>query len=220
MPELTRNGPLWTIDFGDDENRYSPEFLTELDSLLDQVAAADEPVALITTGSGKFYSNGLDLKYLGAHPDRLWPYVAQVHGILAKMLTLPVPTVAALNGHTFGAGALLAVAHDYRVMRTDRGYFCFPEVDIQIPFSEGMSRLVQAKTSARTAMDAMTTGRRYPAEDALAAGLVDAVAGLDELTDRAAGLVAPFAGKHRPTLGTIKATMFAEVTDALSRTEG
>lgn len=48
------------------------------------------------------------------------------------MLTLPMPTVAAVTGHAFGGGALLAMAHDWRVMRGDRGYFCFPEVDIRL----------------------------------------------------------------------------------------
>ena len=48
------------------------------------------------------------------------------------MLTLPVYTVAAVNGHAFGAGAQLAVAHDLRLMRTDRGFFCTPEIDMKV----------------------------------------------------------------------------------------
>ena len=77
------------------------------------------------------------------------------------MLTLPMPTAAALGGHSFGAAAMLALAHDFRVMRADRGYFCFPEVDIRIPFTPGMAALIQAKLTPQAAVSAMTTGRRF-----------------------------------------------------------
>src|SRR4051794_1245238 len=107
MPTLTKHGPLWTIDFGEDENRFSPAFLASMEEFCDEIASGTEPAALLTTGGGKFYSNGLDLDWLGAHPDEMDSYVHRVHGLFARVLTLPVPTVAALNGHSFGAGAML-----------------------------------------------------------------------------------------------------------------
>lgn len=219
MPTLTQDGPVWTIDLGDDENRFSPEWLSEMDKLLDELTGTDEPAALLTTGTGKFYSNGLDLDWIGAHPEELGSYVDRVQALFERILTLPVPTVAAVNGHAFGAGSMFAMAHDYRVMREDRGYFCFPEVDIHIPFTPGMSALIMSKISARTAVDAMTTGRRFDAEAACSAGLVDGRASLDQLPAAAAALVAPLAGKDRTTLGKIKATMFADVVGALRQSE-
>lgn len=215
MPALTQDGPLWTLDLGDDENRFSPQFLDSVTEFLDDLVSTTEPAALVTTGGGKFYSNGLDLDWLGANPGELGAYVRRVQLLLQKVLTLPVPTVAAVNGHAFGAGAMLAIAHDYRVMREDRGYFCFPEVDIHIPFTPGMSALIRTKVTARTAVDAMTTGRRYGAADAVAAGLVDAASSLDDLPASAAALVRDLAGKDRATLGRIKATMFADSVAAL-----
>jgi enoyl-CoA hydratase/carnithine racemase len=217
MPTLAQDGPIWTVDLGDDENRFSPDWLDSAEGLLDAIASGSEPAALVTVGSGKFYSNGLDLEWLGGHPDQLGSYVGRVHALFSRMLTLPVPTVAALNGHAFGAGAMLAMAHDYRVMRDDRGYFCFPEVDIHIPFTPGMAALITCKTTPRAALDAMTTGHRYPAAAAHASGLVDAVASLDDLRGTAADLVRDLAGKDRATLGAIKATMFADVVEALGR---
>lgn len=215
MPSLTQDGPLWTLDLGDDENRFSPDFLTEAIDALRGLAAASEPAALVTTGSGKFFSNGLDLDWLGAHPDELGPYVARIQELFELVLTLPVPTVAAVNGHAFGGGAMLAMAHDWRVMRDDRGYVCFPEVDILIPFTEGMNALVMSKLSPRTAVDAMTTGRRFGGPEALAAGIVDATCSLDDLAATAGDLVRDLAGKDRATLGTIKTRMFAPVSAAL-----
>ncbi|MDR2279719.1 MAG: enoyl-CoA hydratase/isomerase family protein, partial [Gordonia sp. (in: high G+C Gram-positive bacteria)] len=145
MPTISSEGPIWTLDLGTDENRFSPDSLDLMHNALDEVESSDGPAALVTIGSGKFFSNGLDLDWLAAHPDRHQTYVDGVQNLFARVLTLPVPTVAAINGHAFGAGAMLAMAHDYRVMRSDRGFFCFPEADIRIPFTPGMNDLITAK---------------------------------------------------------------------------
>ncbi|GAB2442488.1 enoyl-CoA hydratase-related protein [Nocardia tengchongensis] len=214
MTTLTYRDKIAVLDLGDTENRFSPEVLNAIDEHLDTVLI-DGADALITTASGKFYSNGLDLDWLSAHGERAEWYVAQVQALLARLLTFPVPTAAAMPGHAFGAGAMLALAHDYRVMRADRGYFCFPEADIRIPFSRGMAALIQAKLTPRSAMASMTTGRRFGGPDALAYDLVDATADLDTLTDTAAALLAPIGAKDQATLGAIKATMFADAVSAL-----
>ena len=215
MPTMHRDGPVWLLDFGADENRFSPQFLDQVESFLDDLIASSEPAVLVTTGTGKFFSNGLDLEWVAAHADQFLAYVARVEVLLARLLTLPVPTVAAINGHAFGGGALVALCHDYRLMRTERGFFCLPEVDIRIPFSPGMSALIQAKLTPRAAVDAMTTGARYGAAEALAAGIVDQVHAQDELRSAAVEFARGLAGKDRMTLGTIKERMFASVTAPL-----
>jgi enoyl-CoA hydratase/carnithine racemase len=220
MPQLTQDGPVWTLDLGEDENRFSPDWLASVTDTLDAIATSTEPAVLVTTGSGKFYSNGLDLDWLGAHPDEMTTYVERVQALLATVLTLPVPTVAAVNGHAFGGGAMLALAHDHRVMRADRGYFCFPEVDIQIPFTPGMAALIQSKLTPRAAVDSMTTGRRFGGEDAVGAGLVDACGPLEELPALARARAGHLAGKDRGTLAQIKGTMFAHVVAALRQPAG
>jgi Delta3-Delta2-enoyl-CoA isomerase len=212
---LTRSEAVSILDLGDDENRWSPDWMVAVHRALDEVV--DGPAtALVTAGTGKFFSNGLDLDWLQAHPDSWAAYVDQIHALLSRVLTLPVPTVAAVNGHAFGGGAMLAMAHDFRVMRADRGFLCFPEVDIRIPFTPGMAALIQAKVTPATAVASMTTGKRYGGPDALAVGLVDATGYEDGLRAEAAALVAPLAGKDQATLSTIKQTMFAGVVTALA----
>ncbi|MDX6701443.1 MAG: Delta3-Delta2-enoyl-CoA isomerase, partial [Baekduia sp.] len=169
MPSLDRDGDVFLLHLGDDENRFNPDWVGAVEAMLDEVAAAPAPRALVTTAGGKIWSNGLDLEWMGARPQEVGAFVPRVHALLAKMLSLPVPTVAAIGGHCFAAGAMLAVAHDFRVMRADRGFFCLPEVDIRIPFTPGMNALVAARLSKRTAHEAMTTGRRYGGTDAEAA---------------------------------------------------
>jgi enoyl-CoA hydratase/carnithine racemase len=213
-PTLTTTSGIHVLNLGADENRFGPDWLTAAEAALNQVVAA--PAPLITIADGKFYSNGLDLEWVGANPDQFLAYAARVEALLARILTLPVPTVAAVNGHAFGAGAMFAMAHDWRIMRADRGYFCFPEVDINIPFTPGMAALIQAKLSARSAVDSMTTGQRYTGADALAIGLVDATADEAALLDTALAKVADLHAKAGDTLGAIKATMFADVARLLT----
>ncbi|MGY2009685.1 enoyl-CoA hydratase/isomerase family protein [Nocardia gipuzkoensis] len=201
------------LTLGDDENRFSPDWLDTVDAHLDAIER--DAQGLITIGSGKFYSNGLDLDWLMANGARAEWYVSRVQELFARILTFPLPTIAAVNGHTFGAGAMLATAHDYRVMREDRGYYCFPEVDINIPFTPGMAALIQAKLSSQAAVTAMTTGHRFSGPDALAAGLVDATASEDELLTTAVDRLTPIVGKNPATLAAIKTTMYGTVTAAL-----
>ncbi|MBA0047191.1 enoyl-CoA hydratase-related protein [Mycobacteroides sp. LB1] len=201
------------LNLGEDENRFSPDWLDTLDGLLDDVLVRAQ--ALVTVGTDKFYSNGLDLDWLMSHGDRADWYIGRVQALLSRVLTFALPTVAAVNGHAFGAGAMLAVAHDYRVMRSDRGYLCFPEVDIKIPFTPGMASLILAKVTPQTAVTAMTTGRRYGGDAAVAAGLADRAAVEHEVLSDAVDLVRPLVGKDSGTLGAIKSTMFAAATAAL-----
>jgi enoyl-CoA hydratase/carnithine racemase len=215
MPTLHQDHPVHILDLGDDENRFSPAWIAAVNGLLDTVVQGSDAAALVTTGQGKFFSNGLDLAWLGEHGDRAPDYLRDVQQLLARLLTLPVPTIAAVNGHAFGAGAMLAIAHDFRVMRSDRGYFCFPEVDIAIPFTPGMAALVQAKLTPAAATAAMTTGRRFDGPAAAEAGLVDRTAEESALVAAAVEAVRPLAGKDRDTLGSIKSTMFAGAAAAL-----
>jgi enoyl-CoA hydratase/carnithine racemase len=215
---VTYTDTIAVLNLGDDENRFSLGFLDEVNGRLDDIASSDAG-GLVTTGTGKFYSNGLDLDWLMAHGDQMQFYVGRVQALFARVLTWAMPTAAALNGHAFGAGAMLTMAHDYRVMRADRGFFCFPEVDIRIPFTPGMAALIQAKLTPAAAVASMTTGRRFGGADALQFAIVDATAAEDAVVDGAVELLAPLAGKDKGTLGAIKHTMYGPAISALTSQE-
>jgi enoyl-CoA hydratase/carnithine racemase len=215
MPTLDRSDNVFVLELGDTENRFHPDWLASVEAALDEVEHADGARALVTTATGKFFSNGLDLDWLSTHADQHEAYVVRVHELLARMLALPVITVAALQGHTFAAGAMFSLANDVRVMRADRGFWCLPEADIGIPFTRGMSALIQARLTPQTAHQAMTTARRYGGADALAAGIVDSAVDEDAVRSTAVQIAAEQAGKAGATLGTIKARMYATVLDLL-----
>jgi enoyl-CoA hydratase/carnithine racemase len=216
MPTLDNDGDVWILHLGDDENRFNPDWMTAVAELLDEVVAKPEPRALVTAAGGKIWSNGLDLDWLGQNSDRLPEFVDQVHGLFAKFLAAPVPTVAAIQGHCFAAGAMLALAHDWRVMRADRGYFCLPEADINIPFTPGMSALIQARLTPAAATSAMVGARRFGGEDAAEAGIVDAAVAEETVLPAAIALAASQAPKLGATLATIKQRMYAPVLETLA----
>ncbi|GGZ41948.1 enoyl-CoA hydratase-related protein [Streptomyces bluensis] len=215
MPTLDRQDSVFVLDLGDDENRFHPDWIAAVNAALDEVEKTDGPRALVTAARGKFYSNGLDLDWLFAHADQQQDYVASVHELFARLLSLPVITVAALQGHTFAAGAMFSLAHDFRVMRADRGYWCLPEADIDIPFTPGMSALIQSRLTPRTAHEAMLTARRYGGHDALAAGVVDLAVDEDAVRTTAVGIASGQLQKAGDTLRTIKTRMYASVLAAL-----
>lgn len=215
MPQLDRHDAVFVLDLGDTENRINPSWSAEILGLLDKVDAATGPQALVTTATGKFWSNGLDLAWVGDDFDRLGQVLAAAESVLSKILTLPVPTVAAIGGHAYAAGGLLALAHDYRVMRADRGFFCLPEIDLRMAFPAGMSALVQAKLTPAAARDVMVTGRRYGGLDAEAAAIVDAAVPSEEVIPRAVAIAGELAPKADPIMGTIKYGMYREVYRAL-----
>ena len=215
MTALTRDGDVFVLDLGETENRFTPDSLAAIEQALDEVEAADAPRALVTSARGKFWSNGLDLDWMGQNQDQIPDYVGRVQGLLARVLGLGVPCVAAIQGHCFAAGAMLALAHDQRVMREDRGWWCLPEVDINIPFTPGMNALIASRLTKRTAHEAMTTGRRYTGPEALDAWIVDAVAPEGDVIAVAVERAGTLAGKNGATLRAIKGRLYGEAIAAL-----
>jgi len=200
---------------GDDEARFHPDRLAEIHRLLDQVEQTEGPAALVTTNVGKFFTNGLDLEYIFPRMDELDAYLDTVHALYRRLVALPMPTIAAINGHAYGAGAMLATAHDFRHMRADRGFYCLPEVTLKMPFTHAMGALITRRLTPQVALEAMTTGRRYSGPEALERGIVDAVAEEADLLDGAVARAAELAPLRGGNLGRMKeqihAALFADL---------
>jgi len=215
MPALTRDGDVFTLDLGDGENRFNPSWVGEVLDAVAEVDAAEGPRALLLVARGKIWSNGLDLDWMMANRDEVPRFIGDVQELLARMLELSAPSIALIQGHCFAAGALLALTCDIRLMRADRGYFCLPEVDIDIPFSPGMSAMIQAKLSPQAAHEAMTTGRRYGGEEAAGMAIVDGATSEEALVGAGASAAERLAPKAGPTLKTIRSQMYRGSIDLL-----
>lgn len=174
------------------------DFLSEMNACLDTLEAETGDACWVLTGDGCAFSKGFDLEALDGE------VVVDAIRLLGRLLAFPVPSAAAINGHAFGIGAMLALACDFQCMRIDRGYWCLPEVDLGMPLAPAMTALLRQKLEPRTAADVLLSGRRLGGAEAAALGVVDEACEVDDLLARATARVAPLAGKHRPTYAALK----------------
>lgn len=216
MIDLHRDGDVHILQFGEGDHRFSPAFLDTFHDALDQLEAADGPAALVTTAVGKIWHNGLDLDHLATLGDRPWDYIDRLHHLLARCLTLPMPTVAAVQGHAFAGGAMLALAHDVRTMRADRGFLCLPEIDLGMPFSPGMAAMIGAKLPQPALHRLAVLGERIGGDDALTLGVVDdAIEGEHGVLTAAIERARSLAGKASVNLVEIRRNYYGRAIELL-----
>ena len=87
------------LEMKNGENRFNTEFIEHLNNALDEVEKSDDVDALVTVGSGKFFSNGLDIPFvLDSSRDKVAVFMRDYSKLMARFLTFPMPTAAAING--------------------------------------------------------------------------------------------------------------------------
>eukprot|EP00243_Klebsormidium_subtile_P011435 TRINITY_DN6497_c0_g1_i1.p1 TRINITY_DN6497_c0_g1~~TRINITY_DN6497_c0_g1_i1.p1 ORF type:complete len:238 (+),score=35.35 TRINITY_DN6497_c0_g1_i1:147-860(+) len=172
--QLEKDGNVFVLQLvGEGEHRFNPTSIAAIHKALDEVEQSEGYVALVTTNDGRFFSNGLDLAWLQKNPTQLLSFMQSFMDLLWRVLHFPVPTVAAINGHAAAGGFMLALAHDYRVMRTDKGVLYLSEVDIGLPLTPGMNAIVRCKMSPSVFRSAALFGTKFNGRDALKSELVD-----------------------------------------------
>lgn len=219
MIDLTRDGDVFVLTMDAGENRWNTSFVRAIAEALDEVEASEGPAALVTVSSNeKFFSNGLDLDWIGAAPgdpaadaggDRA-AFGNEFMALMGRTITLPVPTVCAVNGHGFGAGFMFSLCHDVRIMREDRGFLCANELLIGMTIPAPELALFRHKVPASAFHETVMLAERWTGPAAVAAGFVEQAVPLDEVrsaaTARAAEL-APLAA-HRANFGGQKQALY------------
>ena len=218
MIEYQKDGDMHIVTLNNEENAICLDWQTRILEILDTVEGdCTNGSCLVMAGEGKFFSNGLNLPVLMQMPQEQWPeFSARMNEIHSRLLLLPCPSVAAVNGHAFAAGAFLALSLDYRIMREDRGWISISEVDAGVPIPDPMMGILRGKVPPATVRDAILTGKRYTADEALAAGLVDGKASESELLEAAKALAMQLATKEPEIFKTIKQTYFGDMAAAIA----
>lgn len=194
----------------------SLSFIAGLNAALDDVESSTGPACLIISGDGKSFSTGFQLEdFFSGNAGLRQAMLSRSIKLLGRVACLPVPTAAAINGHAFGFGALLALACDRRIMRSDRGFFCLPELDLQIAIPRPMMELLKLKLRHNVLCDLVFSGRRIGGQEAFGLGIVDAACPLAELMAQAHNMVQPLAAKDRATLGAMKRELYRQFLDTV-----
>lgn len=197
---LVREGDVAVVQWDDGENRLNLSTLGRLNEILDEVETIDGPLALVLTGTGKFFSNGLDLGGIGEDAALFHETLTLLKRTVGRLLVFPAFTLAAINGHAFAGGALLSCAFDQRGMREDRGFWCINEVEIGLALDEQLWSILTNRLSRPTALRATTTAFRFGGTEALHAGIVEFVAPEQELLPRAIAVAQQLATIDRSVL--------------------
>ncbi|KAJ9604957.1 hypothetical protein H2200_010346 [Cladophialophora chaetospira] len=163
------------------ENRLTVAFAQTIISALrfiETTIGPDKPGCVIIEGSdAKFWCTGVDLEESARNPfagaDGFYP-------LLATLLDYPFPTIALLTGHTFGGAGPFSLSCDYRVMNSERGFWCMPPVDLGLHF-DGIGALAKLKLRPQVARRVLLEAHRFTGVEALEAGIVDEIAPPSEM---------------------------------------
>ena len=203
-----------------DENRFNPDFLGACLGVLDEVEKETDALTLVVKSSHeKIFSNGIDLEWLAPIIQKgdiktAKDYFYQMNSLFKRIVTYPMISIAAITGHAFAGGAILCCAFDFRFMRSDRGYFCFPEVDLGIPFLPGMNAMLKKAIPLYKLEEMEYTGKRLTAEECEEHHIITKACHINELMDEVLAF-AKTLNKKRAVIKELKERLNKDIIHAL-----
>ena len=210
--ELIKEGQNYTLTLLQ-EGKFTDVFVNEVNEALNQIESDSSAKLLLITGVGKNFSQGFDIPFVLSCGDKAEEFIDDSLRMLSRFLKLGIPTVAAINGHAFGIGAVLALACDFRCMRIDRGYFCLPEVNLNMGLPPLMNGLIKVKLSPSVARECLLSGKRFSGEEAFSKGIVDKAVDEESLLTESINLLADYLGKDRVTYANLKLGLNEELIE-------
>jgi enoyl-CoA hydratase/carnithine racemase len=205
------------------ENRQNLDFANAMIRALDEILGDKGIYAVVVTSSDeKNWSQGIDIQWLMERKaaddlNAMRSFIYRMNDVFKKVLLYPMPVIAAVNGHAFGNGALLCCVCDFRFMRSDKGFFCFPEVDISIPFLPGMIAFSRKAIPEYKYQEMVYTGRRFTAHELEEHHIVrKACKDQDELMREAMDFARTF-DKKRSIFGELKKRMYKSIVEVVDK---
>lgn len=222
LMSLRNEGKVAIISMDNGKNANNLEFAQQLLGLLKQVEEEKNNKALILASSDeKSWSQGIDVMWLmssvqGGKKEDVKAFLSTMDEVYTLMMQYPMPIIAAMNGHTFGNGIVIAAACDFRFARSDRGYICFPEVDMNIPFVPGLIDVILKAIPKYKFNDMILTGRKLGAEEMAETNFIDRTFdSVEALNDGVLEFAKTF-NKSRAIFAEHKRRLHKPVLDALA----
>ena len=208
-------GTVALLHMNSGENRLNIEFAESMLQALDDIENKTSACSLVAISRHeKIWSNGLDLEWLMPaivnKDPRLATFYKLQDRLMKRLVTYPLITVAAINGHAFGAGAIMACCFDFRFMRADRGFVCFPEIDINVPFLQYVPALIRKTMPANMLVKAGLMGTRFTAPELEKCDFLVKSCTIDDLVKDAVAFAAGL-NKGRSIIAAQKSMMYSEI---------
>jgi enoyl-CoA hydratase len=195
MIGVSRNGNVMTLEMQreDRRNALNCELVDSLREAVEQAAAADVR-AIVITGAGNVFSSGADLTDAAGMAEKL-PDKAKALNIAIDVA--PIPVIGAINGPAIGAGVILAMICDLRVVATD-AYFQFPVAKYGLALDNWSIRRLTSLVGAGRARGMLMAAERLTADVALQTGMANRLGTLADAQAWAAEIAgfAPLALQH------------------------
>ena len=200
-----------------EKNELSGPFTRELrECLADLKQDPGVKAAVFTGGHEKYFCTGLDLPWMGAQTyEAVIAFLINMTQLLKDTALFPKPLLAAVNGHAFGLGAIWASGFDFRLVRQDKGFICYPEMDLNIPFLPGMIALCEHGVGTICFREMAFSARRYPGPEAVKLGWAREALPLDQVLPKALELAQFMAAKAQPAFALTKRRWAGHVAKAI-----
>ena len=215
--DLKKKTDVWvlTMTNGAHDNTFNDEVIKGYHTILDEIENTEENAALIITSDHpKTWNTGIDQAWFAElNAEDKKRYIKTTSLLFLRMALLNLPTVACITGNCYGAGAMMATAMDFRIMRADRGRFCFPEVDVKVPFDKIAIGLLRLIPNPQALKELVLTGVAWGGEQCLEKGVVDAVHPPELLTEKTIELARMLAQKDRQTYALLKRDLRYHLAD-------
>lgn len=191
-------------------NAITPRLLFQLTAALNAVSSDVSVRVAVIKGEGRAFCAGFDLKadQTTSGPSELRDKVDRLNDITRAIRRAPFPVVSSVQGFALGAGCELALCSDLVIAARDT-QFGFPEVDVSLSVTGGISHLLPLAVGAVKAKELVLLGNRFSADDARDWNLINFVVDAEELDRETASLAGRLAGKPQMALSAAKKTLDA-----------
>jgi enoyl-CoA hydratase len=197
-------------------NAIDLQVLRDAERALEEIAAQAEILALVVTGAGGSFSAGLDLKTVPTYSrDEQRELMRTLNRVVTRLYGLPIPTVAAVNGHAIAGGLVLVLACDYRVCTAAPCRIGLTEARAGIPFPAGPMAVVKAELAPAVARRMTLVAQNTNADQALRDGVIDELRPPEEVMERAREIARELGAIAPTAYAQIKRQLRAEVLDHL-----
>ncbi len=183
---IERQGPITVVRLDrPPANAFCLELANEFEAAI-EAQALSEARALVVTGTGDFFSGGLDLEVVPSYsPQEQRDFLGVLNRVIGWLYARPIPVVAAVNGHAVAGAFVLALAADYRVGPIGNAQFGLTEARVGIPFPAVPMVVLQAELAPQDVRYSALYAHRFGPDEAQRRGVLDELQPAESVLERA-----------------------------------